>query len=87
MPAKDVAPDRAKIERGDQALAILEGSLVTEVIEEAKKNLHRKIENSAPEDSETREACYYDLRAINMLVDNLTSIRRHGDQERKKIPH
>ena len=76
--------DRDIIERGEQARAVLEGPLFTEVIAEHRRSLLETIANSQPEDREIRENCYLQIQMLADLRMELTRIRVRGDKRRHK---
>lgn len=77
--------DREKIERGEQARAVLDGPLFTDTIEELRQDLFSQIAKSEPEDIDKREACYFQLRALGAIRGTLRNKVTRGDRLNDKL--
>ncbi|MDH3663706.1 MAG: hypothetical protein OEU92_27455 [Alphaproteobacteria bacterium] len=85
MPPAERMTEREIIERGEQARAVLDGPLFTEVIAKHRQELLEMIAASKPDEREVRENCYFQIQSLAGLRNELRRIQTRGDKKRDKV--
>ena len=67
-----------KIARAEHARRILEDELFTEAFAAIERDAFAKWRNSSPEDTETRDAAYWELRALVSVRQKLRAVMSDG---------